>query len=213
MTSGRLALVVLGLALMGVAWVGAAPRFVDAVLAEVEGRVVTASDVALARALGVFGFARAPRGTPIDAADVDRLVSVQLALLEARRLGIAPAANDVETAWRRIADRAGGAAALDAWLERSAVESDWARRVVADDLVWRQFVDARFRALAFVAPADLAAALGPGPHDPAEEARVVVRLRERQTQERLAAWLRERQATARVRRLFGEGERVPAPFE
>jgi hypothetical protein len=201
------------LALAGSGEAGTAPRIVDVVLADVDGRVVTASDVALARALGLFGFAPAARGAPIDAADVDRLVGVELVLLEARRLGITATAGDVEAEWPLIAARFGSPPALEAWLDESAVERDWARRVAGDDIAWRRFVDARFRAFAFVAPADLAAALGPGPHDPAAEARAVERLRERQTQERLAAWIRERVAAARVRRLLGEGERVPSPFE
>ena len=57
----------------------------------------------------------------------------------------------------------GGREHLTRWLTIADVEEAWARRLVQfDDLRMRQFIELRFRALASVAEADLAAALGPG---------------------------------------------------
>ena len=56
--------------------VAAAAPFVDALLGVVEGRTVAASDIALARALGVLGFA--PSTSPIAREDVERFVDVLL---------------------------------------------------------------------------------------------------------------------------------------
>ncbi len=75
------------IALSWCAQVGAV--LVDAVLAQVESAVVSASDIALARALELFGFT--PSDNPIDAADVDRYATALGEVLEATRLGLARA--------------------------------------------------------------------------------------------------------------------------
>jgi hypothetical protein len=206
---------------VGLVLAAAAPPapVLDAVVAEVEGGIVTASDIALARALGLFGYARPPAagavGTaaPIRVADVERMVDVALVLGEARRLGMAAPADEVEVAWRAAAERHGGPAALDAWLVSRGIEREWARRLVRDDADWRHFVDQRFGVFAFVTPDEVAALLGPGRHPPEAEERARATLRERQTRDRLAAWLGERRRDARVRRLLADGEQVSLPFE
>jgi hypothetical protein len=185
---------------------GHAAEFVDAVLGEVEGRIVTASDVALARALGLFGLA--PTGEPIGP-DVDGILTAWLVLAEARRLGIEVTPDDVAVAWAAAAARVGGPAALDAWLARAAVEPERARALMADDQRWRRFIDLRFREFAFVTPDEVAAALGPGTHTPEAEARMRTQLREAEARRRLAAWLAER--ADRMRRLPAAAP-VPNPF-
>jgi hypothetical protein len=192
---------------------------VDAVLADVGGDLVTASDVALARALGLFGFpeprsaaARAVAAT-LDAGDVERMIGVRLVLREARRLGMTATAEESDEAWRALGERRGGAAALETWLAERGIEGGWARRVVRDDRDWRHFVEQRFRVFAFVMPDELAATLGPGPHPPEVEERLRAELRERQTRERLDAWLAQRLRDVRVRRFLDADERLWLPFE
>jgi len=186
---------------------GHAAELVDAVLGEVDGRIVTASDVALARALGLFGLA--PTDAPIRGPDVDRLLTAWLLLAEARRLGIEVTPEDVAAGWTAAARRAGGPAALDAWLARVALEPERARELVADDQRWQRFIDLRFREFAFVTPDEVAAALGPGTHTLEAEARMRAQLREAEAQRRLAAWLAER--ATRIRRAPA-ATAVPNPF-
>ena len=132
-------------------------------LAQVDSRTIAASDVALARALGVFGLA--PSSSPITRAEVDRFVEVLLILAEAGRIGIEvePAALDV--AWAAVATRAGGEAALTRWLEENAIDRDWARRLVGEDIVKSKFLDARFAAFVFPDEETVTRELGPGQHD------------------------------------------------
>lgn len=195
---------------------GAAPavaqRLADAVLAEVQGEVVTLSDVALARRLGLLGLAPAP-APPVTAADVERMIAARVVLAEAGALGVAASAEEIDARWRVVATPFGGVAGLEAWLAGHGIEGDWARRLVADDVRRDRFIDLRFRAFAFVGPEELARALGPGPHEAAAEERARVRLREQQTEAELAAWTRERLGEVRVRRLLGPGRDMPVPFE
>jgi hypothetical protein len=183
---------------------------VDAVLAEVEREVVTASDVALARALGLFGLAPSP--APISAADVERLVDARLLLAEARRLGLGPEAAETEAAWAAASARAGGEARLAAWLARTGIDPGWARRLVGDDVAWRAYVDARFRAFVFVPEQDVTAALGPGPHTATARERQRDVLRARETERRLAQWQRDARARTAVRLLLAPGATVPCPL-
>lgn len=183
---------------------------VDAVVAEVEHDVVTASDIAFAQRLGLFGFA--PGAGPIDGRAIDRLVGVRLALGEARTLGLAASADEVAGAWRTVAERFGGVPAFEAWLDARAIERAWARGVVADDVVWRRFVEVRFRAFVFVDPDELAAALGAGTHGVEEEARARAVLVERQTERELDAWVAERARAMRVRRLLAPGAALENPL-
>jgi hypothetical protein len=197
------------LLLAAAAW-GAEATFVDAVLGTVEGRVVAASDVAVARALGLFGFT--PSTAPIAAADVERMLDAWLLVLDARQLDIGGAPEQVDAAWQAATERAGGAGALQRWLARAGLEPERTRALVADHARWRHFIDVRFRQFVFVLPEDLAAALGPGPHDPAAEARARQRLQAEQAEREMGAWLRERGERAERRRLLGDDGQVPLPF-
>ncbi len=207
------ALVAAAIVLAPLVWpaVAAQPgRFVDAVLAEADHRLVTASDVALGRALGLFGLA--PSAAPIDAADVERLIGSRLILAEADRFDIAPAPDAVEAAWNAVAERLGGPEALTAWLARAGVERDWARAAVAADTRQRHFVDLRFRAFVFVAEREVTEALGAGVHDAAARARTRQALVAREVERRLGAWLREAEERASVRRLLAPALTVPCPL-
>jgi hypothetical protein len=195
-----------GLLALGVA-PRAAPRFVDAVLVEVEGATVTASDVALARALDLFGFE--PSDAPIGREDVERYVDAQLMAREATRLGIEGAA---EAAWDEVATRLSGRDALAAWLARVGIDLAWPRRLVEEDLRGRRFVDLRFRAFAFVAPDEVAAALGPGPHDDTARERARQRLEAEAVRREVAAWLAEARRGVRIRYALAPEAHVPSPF-
>lgn len=216
--SGRLAsrAAVAGL----LAWVLVVPasavaqRLADAVLAEVQGEGVTLSDVALARRLGLLGFASPPGpAPPVTAPDVERMIVARLVLAEASTLGVVASPEEIDARWRAVAAPFGGVGGLEAWLAERGIERDWARRLVAADVLRERFVDLRFRAFAFVGPEELARALGPGPHDAAAEERARARLREQQTDAELAAWTRERLGEVRVRRLLDPGRDMPVPFE
>jgi hypothetical protein len=197
-----------GLALMPPG--AAAGTFVDAVLGSIDARVVTASDIALARALGLFGFA--PSTAPIDADDVGRMLDARLVLREAEHLDIGGGPDETEAAWRAASERLGGRPALERWLAEVSVDPAWARTLVADDARWRRFIELRFRDFAFVMPDEVSAALGPGAHDAAAVEQVRARLRAEEAERQLGAWLREVQERVAVRRLMPHDARIPTPF-
>lgn len=184
--------------------------FVDAVLAEAGNAVVTASDIALARGLHLFGFR--PSAAPIQPEDLERYEDALLVDQEAARLQIVPAKGEVDEAWEAAAVRVGGAEALTVWLDGQGIGLAWGRRMVEADLRWRRFVALRFRAFAFVSEADVNAALGPGAPTPEERERVRESLLAAATEQSLAAWLRDARGRAHIRRTaFGSGG-TPAPF-
>jgi len=187
-----------------------AADLVDAVVGEAEGRVATASDLGLARALGLFGFTAT--NAVITPADADRLLDGWLVVAEAQRLSIGGGSDEVEAAWAAVAQRVGGDAALDMWLERVAVEPGRARAMVGDHSRWERFIDVRFRQFAFVLPDQLAAALGAGPHSPEDEAQVRERLRTEETERRLAAWIAERRQRTHVQRVLYDDRTLPNPI-
>lgn len=86
--------------------------FVDAIVAEVNGVTVAASDIGLARSLGLFGFSSSR--APIDGADIGRFIDVLLVLGEAARLEIEGLPGEMERRWRLVAERAGGLQVLEA---------------------------------------------------------------------------------------------------
>lgn len=182
----------------------------DGVLAEVDGRVVTASDVALARGLGALGFQSS--AAPIGRADVDRFVDGWLAVRAARRLGIRASPDQVAQAWEALARRRGGSPALDEWLTRSGIEPSWARAMVAADVERQGFIEARFQAFAFVSEDDVLAALGPGPHDAARRASVRAGLEREAAERGLARWIEEARREATIRHVLAEGATVPCPL-
>jgi hypothetical protein len=183
---------------------------VDAVVAIVDGAVITASDIGLARALGLFGFA--PSTDPIGTRDVERYVRVLLVGVEARRLAITPAPERVEETWRAIEARAGGAAVLDVWLAANGIDRSWARRAVEAHERWQRFIELRFVEFAFVSPDEIAAALAPGEHGAEAEERVQARLREEKSERALTAWLDTRVREATIHRVLRNGATLPVPF-
>ncbi|MBI2218682.1 MAG: hypothetical protein HYU51_15445 [Candidatus Rokubacteria bacterium] len=197
------------LAVTGAARTGGG-QLADAVLAVVDAEIVTASDIALARVLALHGFT--PSASPIEAADVGRYVRVVLVLGEARRLAIDVPAAEVDDAWQSLETRAGGPAALDAWLRAVAVSSAWARRAVEAHVRWRRFIQLRFVELAFVAPDEVADEVGSAPVDAEARARAYERLRQAKAERALSEWLDARVKHASVRTLLGADERVPLPF-
>jgi hypothetical protein len=121
--------------LLALACVGPArAALVDLVVGTVDTAVVSASDIALARALGLFGLT--PSDDPIRSADVDRYGTALIAVLEASRLGIGPTLTELDEAWAEMETRVGGAAALRAWLEATAIDAVWARRALEAHLRW-----------------------------------------------------------------------------
>ena len=108
---------------------------VDAVVATIDSTVVSASDIALARALSLFGFT--PSEEPIRQTDVDRYGTALVAALEAARLGIGPTLTEMDEAWTELETQMGGAAALRAWLEGATIDATWARRALEAHLRWR----------------------------------------------------------------------------
>jgi hypothetical protein len=185
-------------------------RFVDSLVAEVAGAVVAASDVALARALGLFGLT--PAAGALSAAEIERYADGLLLVGEAARIGVETTAAERAAAWEAVAARSGGEPALTAWLAAADVDLAWARRMVEDDLRLRRFVELRFRGLAFVGEAEVAAALGSAPHDEAEREATRARLEDEAVARRLAEWLAEARARGAVRGLTPEHRQVPDPL-
>jgi len=184
--------------------------FADAVLAEADNTVVTASDIALARGLRLFGFVRDE--APIGSDEVERFVDALLVEQEAVRLQILPTQEEANSAWNAVATRFGGGGAFLAWLDQYGVSQSWARRMVEADLAWRRFVALRFRTFAFVPETDVDAALGPGPHTPVERERVRETLLATATQESLAAWIQEARSRIRIQLVKLPPLGFPAPF-
>src|SRR5215469_7822019 len=144
-------------------------------------------DTALARALGVFGFS--PSRAPITRADVDRYVDVLLILAEAARIGVEAEPAAVDAAWTAVAARVGGEAALTRWLEDQAIDRDWARHMVEEEVVRSRFLDARFAAFVFPNDEAVTRALGPGQHEDDARERVRDRLVREEAVAAQATWL------------------------
>jgi hypothetical protein len=205
--------VVVSVILSVLAWAGSVRAdglFLDGLVAQVDGVVVTVSDVALGRALGLFGLT-ATSG-PLSAADVQHYVDGQLLAREAARIGVQGTPAHQAEAWAAVTQRAGGEGALTRWLTMADVEAPWARRLVDDDLRMRQFIELRFHALAFIPDADLAAALGPGEHDEGAREAMRTRLEAEATDRRLAEWLTDARARASVSSRVAELGQIPNPL-
>jgi len=209
---GPRSLILIGLllALLAPGPAPAAPALVETVLATVGATTVTAGDVALARALGLFGFT--PATGPIGAAEVERSIRAHLVVDEAERLDLVVDEAEVETAWRLLAGRRGGGAALAGWLDDNAIELAWARRLLRDHLRHERFVELRFRAFVFVLEDEVTAALGPGEHAPAARERARERLRAELADRRLAEWLEEAARRVPTRRLLSPDDTVSLPW-
>src|SRR5262249_54929184 len=183
---------------------------VDTVLGQVGSRTISASDVALARALGVLGFS--PTTAPIERSDVERYVDTLLMLDEAGRIGIDVEPAALDAAWTTIGTRVGGDAALERWLRGNAIDRDWARRVVEEDLLKAKFIDARFAAFVFPDDDAINRELGPGQHDEAAREQARQRLVRKAASEAQVAWLADARRRASIRLLLPAGSSVAPPF-
>lgn len=114
--------------------VPAGAALVDAVVATVDSTTVSASDIALARALGLLGFT--PSGEPIRSADVERYAAALVDALEASQLGIGPAREELDRAWTVLEARVGGESALRDWLRATTIDEAWVRRALETHLRW-----------------------------------------------------------------------------
>lgn len=183
---------------------------VDTLLAQVDARTISASDIALARALRVFGFA--PSSAPITRTDVDRFVDVRLILAEAAKIGVEAEPAALDKAWAEAAARAGSEAALARWLEDKAIDRDWARLMVGEDIVKSKFLDARFAAFIFPDEETVTRALGPGQHDEDARERVREKLIREAAVEAQAKWLDDARRRASIKILLPDGASVVPPF-
>jgi hypothetical protein len=109
----------------------------DAIVGAVGASAVTASDIALARALSLFGFT--PSDAPLRRMDVDRYAVALVAVREASRLGIGPTPAEMDQAWASLETQMGGGAALRAWLDATTIDTGWARRALEAHLRWRSW--------------------------------------------------------------------------
>jgi hypothetical protein len=141
----RLADVAVAWGVLAVAATPSPAKLVDAVLAVVEARTVAASDVALARALGVLGFQ--PSTSPIDRADLERFIDVLLILDEATRVGVAADPAQIDGAWTAAVAGWGDETTFQRWLDANTLQRSRARRLVEDDVVRARFIETRFTEL------------------------------------------------------------------
>lgn len=177
----------------------AAQTWFDALVAEVNGQPVLASDLVVEDAL--YGKGRAFAAMDVATREVllTRLIQRRLLLAEAERFGVAkPAAADVDEAVQALRDRLGSRpAGLDPAALRAVVQA----RLWADD-----FVDARIRAFVFIRDADVEQAMAsrPPPADEAAraalEAQVRGELATREANRRLARYLSRLEGRATIRR-------------
>ncbi len=200
---------VLAVALWAIGARGAEP-FLDAALGDVDGRFIAASDVAIARALSLFG--ERPSSGPILRADVRRLEDAWLITQEARQLQMGGTPQEIEGAWQEAANRVGGVSALERWMQELTLDPAAVRALVQSDLRWRRYIDLRFRALEFVTDEDVDKALGPGAHSPEERQATAERLRQEATERDLSQWLTEARQRSTIRSAETPPEGYPLPF-
>ncbi len=194
-------------------WIGAAwgaEIFLDAVLADVNGSLVAASDVAIARALSLFG--ERPSSARIFRPEVDRLVNAWLIDQEARQLQMGGTPQEVDAAWQEAADRVGGLPALEQWMRELGLDPTAVKETVQSDLRWRRYIDLRFRAFVFVTDEDTDKALGPGAHSPEARQAAADRLRRDAAEHDLSQWLGEARQRSTIRSAEIKADGVPLPF-
>jgi hypothetical protein len=188
----------------------AAEVLLDAALAEVNGTFIAASDVALARALSLFG--ERPTSLPILRPEVEGMVTAALIEQEARQLRTGGTPEDVEQAWQEAAARVGGPAALEQWMLELGLDPSTVRQMVQADLRWRRYIDLRFRAFVFVTDEDMAKALGPGEHSPEARQAAAERLRREATDRDIAEWVTEARQRGTIRLADIPAGGMPLPF-
>jgi hypothetical protein len=206
----RLRLIVLGWLLFGLAASAGAAPVLDVLLAQVEARTAAASDIALARALGVLGFARSTG--PIERGDVERFVDILLILEEAGRIGLSVDEAGVEQRWAATAVRVGSEATLERWLGAHGIDRAWARRLVADDVLRSRFFEERFAAFVFVGDEEITGVLGPGSHDEAVRERTREQITHAAAAKAQAEWLAAARRRANIWILLPDGRSVEPPF-
>jgi hypothetical protein len=196
---------------LGVASPGqTADTFLDAVLAGVNGTIVAASDVAIARALSLFG--AEPSGAPIRKADAEKLVDSRLIEQEAVQLAIGGTPQDLEEAWQAAAERAGGLPRLQAWMDQIGVAEAWVKTMVEADLRWRRFIDLRFRSFVFISDAEVTQVLGPGSQSAEVREKTREKLRAEAVSRDVAEWLAEARKRASIQYAEPGESGVPLPF-
>jgi hypothetical protein len=183
---------------------------IDVLLAQIDVGTIAASDIALARALGVLGFE--PSARPIERADIDRFIDTLVILEEAGRIGVTVEPADTERAWAALVARVGPEATLERWLEEHAIDRGWARRFVEADVRRARFLDERFAAFVFTSDEDVARVLGPGAHDEADRERARERLTRAAAEKAQAEWLAAARRRAVIRILIPDESAIPLPF-
>jgi hypothetical protein len=186
-----------------------AAKFVDAIVAQVDLYTIAASDIALARALGLYDLPHL--AGPIRPTDVDRFIDARLIIAEAERLSITPPPAVLEKEWRDVVVRRGGAAKFRGWLKEKGISMDWARRLANSDAQRKYFTDLRFARFVFIPQEEIDRALGPGTHGAEERERVRETLRQKQAAMNLSRWLDRQRTRADIRR-FTTGM-IPDPLE
>jgi hypothetical protein len=185
-------------------------QVLDTLLAVVGSRTVAASDIALARALRAYGYV--PSSAPMRRADVERYIDVLLILWEAKQIGISVEPVEIDRAWAAAVTQAGGEATVQRWLDAYAIDRDWARHVVEQDVQRAKFFQERFAA--FVVPSDeeISRALGPGDHDASAREQARERLARATAERAQAEWLEGARGRAAIRILLSDGVAIPPPF-
>lgn len=70
----------------------------------------------------------------------EQAVGARLLLIEADRLGLKAAADEVESRYRTLVQEAGGPEAFESVMDGQAVDEEWVRRGIADSIRVDQFV-------------------------------------------------------------------------
>lgn len=124
---------------------GARAEIIDRILATVDGRLITLSDVTAALR---FGFVEPPPGSDPVRFALDRLVERELMLTEVDRYGPPePSAAAIDAAAAAVRARFGSPSQLAAALAQAGLAEDHLRRRLRDDLRIRAYLDQRFAAL------------------------------------------------------------------
>jgi hypothetical protein len=188
----------------------ASAQLVDTLVAVVDSKTVAASDIALARALGAFGFSAST--APMARKDIDRYIDVVLILRESERIGISVEPAETDRAWDAAVAAAGGDAAVQRWLDGNAIDRDWARHVVELDVQRRRFLAERFAAFVIPSEDDITKALAPGETDEAARERARESLVRAAAEKAQAEWLNDARRRAAIRVLIADGAVIASPF-
>jgi len=206
----RLVVALAGWLLAAASVSAASAQVIDTLAAVVNSRTVAASDIALARALGTFGFTAS--ADAMARKDIDRYVDVVLILQESERIGISVEPADTDRAWNGLVARTGGEAALQRWLDGNAIDRDWARHVIELDVQRQKFLAERFAAFVIPSEDDITRRLAPGQTDEAARERAREALVRAAAEKAQAEWLDGARRRAAIRILIGDGAVIAPPF-